>query len=102
MPLISAIIGKPDFSSLYIVLRGDIVPGTPLAEARKVVGSSVFAYGNFVTITINFLLLALVIFVLIKGINTLKKKQDAATQAAPEPSAETKLLTEIRDLLKNK
>jgi len=102
MPLISALIGKPDFSSLYVVLRGDIVPGTPLAEARKVVGSSVFAYGNFVTITINFLLLALVIFLLIKGINTLKKRQDAATPATPEPSSETKLLTEIRDLLKSK
>ncbi|MBP1638589.1 MAG: large-conductance mechanosensitive channel [Bacteroidetes bacterium] len=102
MPLLSAIIGKPDFSSLYVVLRGEIVPGTPLAEARKVVGSSVFAYGNFVTITINFLLLALVIFLLIKGINTLKRKQDAPTSVSPEPSAEEKLLAEIRDLLKHK
>lgn len=102
MPLISAIIGKPDFSSLYIVLRGTVAPGTPLAEARKIAGTSIFAYGNFVTIAINFLLLALVIFLLIKGINTLKKKEEAAPAAPPAPSAQETLLAEIRDLLKNK
>ena len=100
MPLISAIIGKPDFSSLYVVLKGTVVPGTPLGEARKVAGTSIFAYGNFVTIAINFLLLALVIFILIKGINSLKKKQEEIQPAAPAPTAEETLLTEIRDLLK--
>lgn len=100
MPLISAIIGKPDFSSLYIVLKGTIVEGTPLAEARKVAGSSIFAYGNFITIAINFMLLALVIFLLIKGINTLKKRQEAAPAAPPAPTAQEQLLAEIRDLLK--
>jgi len=100
MPLASAIIGKPDFSSLYVVLRGTIPEGTPLAEARKIADTAIFAYGNFVTIAINFLLLALVIFLFIKGINSLKRKEKAA--APPAPTVEQALLAEIRDLLKNK
>jgi large conductance mechanosensitive channel len=100
MPLVSAIIGKPDFSSLYVVLKGTIPDGTPLLEARKVVGSSIFAYGNFITILINFLLLALVIFLLIKGVNKLKRAEEAAPAAPPAPTADQTLLTEIRDLLK--
>jgi len=99
MPLTSALIGKPDFSSLYIVLRGTVPQGTPLAEARKIADTAIFAYGNFVTIAINFLLLALVIFLFIKGINSLKRKEKAGT---PAPTSEQILLTEIRDLLKNK
>jgi large conductance mechanosensitive channel len=100
MPLASAIIGKQDFSSLYIVLRGAIPEGTPLAEARKIADTAIFAYGNFVTVAINFLLLALVIFLFIKGVNSFKRKEKAA--APPAPTAEQTLLTEIRDLLKNK
>ena len=99
MPLASAIIGKPDFSSLYIVLKGTVPDGVPLAEARKIAGTSIFAYGNFVTIAINFLLLAFVIFLFIKGINSLKRKEKAVVSP---PSAEQALLTEIRDLLKDK
>ena len=99
MPLASALIGKPDFSSLYVVLRGTVPEGLPLAEARKIAATSIFAYGNFVTVAINFLLLALVIFLFVKGINSLKRKQATATPP-PAPSAEQTLLTEIRDLLK--
>ena len=102
MPLASAIIGKPDFSSLYIVLRGTIPEGTPLAEARKIADTSIFAYGNFVTIAINFLLLALVIFLFIKGINSIKRKEKEKVADPPAPTAEQTLLTEIRDLLKVK
>jgi len=94
MPLTSAIIGKADFSSMYIVLEGTIPEGTPLAEARKIAGTSIFAYGNFITVAINFLLLAFVIFLFIKGINSLKRKE------VPGLTAEQTLLTEIRDLLK--
>ena len=101
MPLVSAIIGKPDFSSLYIMFNGVVPEGTPLAEARKVAGTSIFAYGNFVTIAINFLLLAFVIFLFIKGINSLKRKEKEIIPQ-PTPTAEETLLTEIRDLLKNK
>jgi large conductance mechanosensitive channel len=102
MPLIAAVIGKPDFSSLYVVLKGTVAEGTPLAEARKIAGTSIFAYGNFITILINFLLLALVIFIFIKGINRLKRNQEATPAAPPAPSAQETLLTEIRDLLKQK
>ena len=100
MPLIAAIIGKPDFSNMYVVLKGTVKDGTPLLEAKKAVGTVIFAYGNFITIAINFLLLALIIFLLIKGINSLKKKQEEASAVPPVPTAEEKLLTEIRDLLK--
>ena len=99
MPLVSAIIGKPDFSSLYVVLRGTVPDGLPLAEARKIADTSIFAYGNFVTVAINFLLLAFIIFLFVKGINSLKRKEVAATPPKA-PSAEQTLLTEIRDLLK--
>jgi len=100
MPLVSAIIGKPDFSSLYVVLKGVVPEGAPLAEARKIAGTTIFAYGNFITVAINFLLLAFVIFLFIKGINSLKRKEEKVV--APAPTADQTLLTEIRDLLKNK
>jgi len=101
MPLISALIGKPDFSSLYIVLKGAVPAGLPLTEAKKIAGVSIFAYGNFITIAINFLLLAFVIFLFVKGVNSLKRKETVATPP-PAPTVDQTLLTEIRDLLKNK
>jgi large conductance mechanosensitive channel len=82
-----------------MVLKGTVPEGTLLAEARKIAGTSIFAYGNFVTIAINFLLLALVIFLFVKGINSLKRKEKAAP---PKPTIDQTLLTEIRDLLKEK
>ncbi len=101
MPLVSAIIGTPDFSNLYIVLKGN-VPGHPaLVDARKVDGAVIFAYGNFITVAINFLLLALIIFLMIKAMNSLKRKHEAAAAPAP-PSSTDKLLMEIRDELKSK
>jgi large conductance mechanosensitive channel len=99
MPLVAALIGKPDFSSLYVVLKGAVPDGTPLAEARKIAGTAIFAYGNFITIAINFLLMAFVIFLFIKGINSLKRKEEKAV-APPAPTVDQTLLTEIRDLLK--
>lgn len=102
MPVVGAIIGKPDFSSLYVVLKGSVPSNLPLAEARKVADASIFAYGNFITVAINFLLLALVIFWMVKAMNTMKKKEEAAPAAPPAPTKEEVLLTEIRDLLKNK
>lgn len=104
MPVVAAIIGKPDFSNLYLALRGDVPNGLALADARKIEGAVIFAYGSFITVAINFLLLALVIFMMVKGINSLKRKQEAeaAPAAPPAPSNEEVLLTQIRDLLKNK
>jgi large conductance mechanosensitive channel len=100
MPLVGAIIGKPDFSSLYWVMKGDVAPGLTLDQAREVADATIFAYGNFITVAINFLLLALVIFWMVKAINKLKKKEEAV-QTTPAPSAEETLLGEIRDLLKS-
>ncbi len=97
MPVVAAIIGQPDFSNLYLVLKGDVPAGLPLVEARKVAGAAIFAYGNFITVMINFLLLAFVIFLMIKGMNNLKKKEEALPAA---PSSTDQLLMEIRDQLK--
>lgn len=101
MPIVSAIIGQPDFSNLYIVLKGDVPKGMTLAEAQKIPDTSIFAYGSFVTVAINFMLLAFVIFLLVKGMNAMKRKEEAVAPP-PAPSAEEVLLTEIRDELKKK
>ena len=101
MPLVSAIIGKPDFSNLYVVLRGAVKDGVTIAEAKKVEGAAIFAYGNFITVAINFFLLALVIFLMVKAINALKRKEAEKIEVIPPvPSAQEVLLSEIRDLLK--
>ncbi|NTE01444.1 large conductance mechanosensitive channel protein MscL [Agrobacterium tumefaciens] len=102
MPLVAAIIGKPDFSNLYVVLRGAVPEGTALADAKKIEGAAIFAYGNFITVAINFILLALVIFMMIKAINKMKRKEEAVAAAPVAPPKEEVLLTEIRDLLKAK
>lgn len=98
MPIIGALIGKPDFSSMYWVIRGSVPDGSTLEEARAIADASVFAYGNFITVLINFLLLAFVVFLLVRSINKMRKA-DAET---PEPTKEETLLGEIRDLLKAK
>ena len=100
MPLVAAIIGKPDFSSWYLVLKGAVPDNTSLEEARKIPGTTIFAYGNFFTVAINFILLALIIFMLIKGINKMKRKEEAAPTVPAAPSSTDKLLMEIRDQLK--
>lgn len=102
MPLVSAIIGQPDFSKLYMVFKGNVPQGLELEEARKIEGSVIFAYGNFLTVLINFILLALVIFMMVKGINALKRKEEAKPAAPPAPTPTETLLSEIRDELKKK
>jgi len=102
MPLVGALIGNVNFTTLSLTLR------TPkLNEAGEVVKEAVtLNYGNFIQVTIDFLIVALCIFAVIKLINKasnlVKKQQEEAPAPAPEPSAEEKLLTEIRDLLKEK
>lgn len=100
MPIVSAIIGSPDFSNLYLVIKGDVAKGLALADARKVNGAVIFAYGNFLTVLLNFILLAFIIFLMVKAINRLKAKEEARPAAPPEPSTTEKLLMEIRDNLK--
>ncbi|HEX3937693.1 MAG TPA: large conductance mechanosensitive channel protein MscL [Xanthobacteraceae bacterium] len=97
MPLIGAVTGGLDFSNYFLPLSAKVT-ATSLAEAKK--QGAVLAWGNFVTLAINFLIIAWVLFLAIKGINRLQKPAPAA--AAPAPSPEVKLLSEIRDLLKSR
>jgi large conductance mechanosensitive channel len=96
MPIIG-IFGKADFSNYFFPLSS-AVTATNLADAKKQGG--VFAYGNFVTNVISFLIVAAVLFMVIKGINAMKKQEAAAPAAPPKPSDEVVLLTQIRDSLK--
>ena len=95
MPIIG-IVGKADFSNYFIPLSS-AVTATNLADARKQGG--VFAYGDFITVVINFLIVAVALFLVVKGINTLRRPAAAAPAAPPPPSAEVQLLTQIRDAL---
>src|SRR5690606_8209114 len=99
MPVVAFILGgKVDFSSFLIPL-GEVPAGTPQTlEALRAAGVPVFAYGSFITILINFILLAFVIFLLVKGVNRLKRAEAEAPPAPPP--AEEVLLTEIRDILR--
>jgi large conductance mechanosensitive channel len=107
MPVIAALFGgKFDFNNLYFVL-GTIPAGVANnLDALKKAGVPVFAYGSFITIAINFLLLAFVIFMLVKNVNRMKAKFIAETPAEPaapaEPPAAEKLLAEIRDELRKR
>ena len=100
MPLVGALIGNVNFTTLSATLRAP-----KLDDAGEVVAEAVtLNYGNFIQVTIDFLIVALCIFGVIKLINKatslVKKEEEAAPAPAPEPTAEEKLLTEIRDLLK--
>ena len=94
MPIIG-IAGKADFTNYFVPLS-HAVTATNLADARKQGG--VFAYGDFVTVVINFLIVAIALFFVVKGLNTMKKPAPAAAAPAP-PSEEVVLLTQIRDAL---
>jgi large conductance mechanosensitive channel len=96
MPVIGAITGGLDFSNYFTPLS-KAVSASNLADARK--QGAVLAWGNFLTLTLNFIIIAFVLFVVIRFMNQLKRKDDAAP-APPKPTREVELLTEIRDLLK--
>ncbi|MCX7799353.1 MAG: large conductance mechanosensitive channel protein MscL [Fimbriimonadales bacterium] len=103
MPPIGLLVGGADFANLFVVLReGAEVKGPyPSLDAATKAGATVIAYGTFVTTVINFLIVAFAVFLLVKAINALRREreQDPAPAAPPEPTAEERLLTEIRDLL---
>lgn len=103
MPMIGRVSGGMDYTNKFFPLT-DSVTATNLVEAKK--QGAVFAYGNFITISINFVIVAFVMFLVVKAINKAKAlaiRQEAAAPVAPAPpSAEEKLLAEIRDLLKAK
>jgi len=99
MPIVG-IFFNADFSNLYIPLKSNIPRGLTLAEAKKY--GPVFAWGNFISIILNFIILAFIIFLLVKFINRLKRrKEEAAAEAAtPKYTLSEQLLMEIRDGLR--
>lgn len=102
MPVVGAAFGKLDFSSLFVVL-GTIPPGTAnTLDALKKAGVPVFAYGSFITVAVNFAILAFIIFLMVKQINRLKREAPApaAEPAAAVTPEDVLLLREIRDSLK--
>jgi large conductance mechanosensitive channel len=99
MPIIGAITGGLDFSNYFTALSAKVT-ATNLADAKK--QGAVLAWGNFLTLVLNFLIVAFVLFVVIRAMNSLKRKEAAAPAAAPAPTREQVLLAEIRDLLKQK
>ena len=102
MPLVGLVFGKLDFSNLFVVL-GTIPDGVPRTlDALKKAGIPVFAYGNFITVAVNFLILAFIIFMMIKQVNRLKREAPAAPEAAPATPEDIQLLREIRDSLNRK
>ena len=102
MPIVNVITGgKIDYANKYWVLSGTVPDGASLVEAQK--AGNVLAYGNFITITINFIILAFVIFMMIRQINKMKRADPALAAAAPPATPEdVLLLREIRDSLKQR
>lgn len=98
MPPIGLAMGNVDFSQLFVNLTSDEY--ATLAAANEA-GAPVIAYGQFINTVLDFLIVAFAIFMAIKVMNRLKKEEEEVPPAPPEPSAEEKLLTEIRDLLKS-
>ncbi|MFP5076529.1 large conductance mechanosensitive channel protein MscL [Rhizobium sp. YIM 134829] len=103
MPIVGAMTGGGfDFSNYFIALTGNVT-ATTLAEARK--QGAIFAYGNFVTVAINFVILAWIIFLMVKAVNRLRasveRDKAAGKEEAAPPPADVLLLTEIRDLLRS-
>ena len=97
MPIIGAVTGGLDFSNYFVPLAKSVTASN-LADAKK--QGAVLAYGSFITLTLNFIIIAFVLFIVIRVMNQLKRRQEAAPAAPPKLSREEELLTEIRDLLK--
>jgi large conductance mechanosensitive channel len=97
MPPLGLIIGNVDFADLFINLSGQDYAS--LAAAREA-GAPVIAYGAFINVVINFVVVALAVFLLVKGMNRLRRKQEQAPEELPVPPRQEVLLEEIRDILK--
>ena len=100
MPVVGRLVGRLDFSGLYVAL-GDIPAGTVnTVDALRKAGVPVLAYGNFITVAVNFVLLAFIIFMMVRQINRLKKSEPAPPVAVAATPEDVLLLREIRDSLK--
>jgi large conductance mechanosensitive channel len=98
MPVIGRIFGGLDFTNHFIGLTPAASQALTYDAARK--AGAALGYGSFLTVTVNFLIIAFVLFLLIRGINRVVKKEEAAAATPPPPTKEQELLAEIRDLLK--
>ena len=101
-PVIGLILGGIDFTSMYVILSGDVPAGAGLAAARES-GAAIFAYGAFLTSCINFLIIAFVVFMLVKMVNRIKSMAEKPDDVEPEVKtgpSEVDVLIEIRDALK--
>jgi len=99
MPLVSRVVGKLDFSNLFVILGDNPANLVALADLKKA-GIPVFAYGSFLTIVVNFIILAFIIFMMVKQLNRLRNEEPAAPEEAPATPEDVLLLREIRDSLK--
>lgn len=99
MPVVGYMLGGVDFTNLFIVLGGGSYPSLAAAQAA---GAATINYGVFINTIITFLVVALAMFFLVKSVNAMKRKQAEAPAASPAPTKEEQLLTEIRDLLKER
>lgn len=97
MPMIGAVTGGLDFSNYYIALSSKVQAGAAYAEAKK--QGAVIGYGQFITVAINFMIVAFVLFLVIRAMNKLQTKEEAKPEAIAEVPADVKILGEIRDLL---
>jgi large conductance mechanosensitive channel len=102
MPVISGIIGTPDFSNLFVVLRNPSGAAFTSVKAARDAGAVVLAFGLFLNAIIAFLAVAIALFFLVKGINRMRRQEAAAPAAPPEPPEDVRLLGEIRDLLRRR
>lgn len=98
MPIIGSVTGGLDFSNYFTPLSNAVTANT-LVEAKK--QGAVLAWGNFLTLTLNFLIVAFVLFMVVRSMNRLKRKDEAKPAEPPKPTREQELLAEIRDLLKS-
>jgi large conductance mechanosensitive channel len=102
MPIVSGIIGTPDFSNLFVVLRNPTGAAFTSVKAARDAGAVVLAFGLFLNAIIAFLAVAIALFFLVKGINRMRRQEAAAPAAPPEPPEDVRLLGEIRDLLRRR
>ena len=99
MPIVGYVLGGVDFSNMFIVLGGG---SYPTLAAAKAAGAATINYGVFINTIITFLVVALAMFFVVKSVNAMKRKQAEAPAAPPAPTKEEQLLTEIRDVLKER
>ncbi|MDF2980748.1 MAG: mscL [Devosia sp.] len=100
MPIIGLILNGIDFSNLFLVISNPNNVPVPSVAAARAAGVATLNYGLFINAVVKFTIIAFVLFLVVKGINRLRRKEAAAPAAPPAPTTEEKLLTEIRDAIK--